>query len=151
MEILADLQLRIFFQLLLALLLGGILGLEREYKKREAGLRTYALVSLGSALFTIIAFESFNILGGKEGLNFDPARIVQAIAIGIGFLGGGIIIYRRFHIEGVTTAAGLWIAAGVGIAVGAQFYWPAILTTLLTVSILIGFYWIEKKFFWKKF
>lgn len=149
MEILDVLQLRILFQLFLALLLGGLLGLEREYKKREAGLRTYALVSLGAALFTIVALESFKKFEGLIGVSFDPSRVINAVAIGIGFIGAGIIIYRRFHIEGLTTAAGLWVAGAIGVAVGSEFYWAAVLTVLLAIIVLAGLHWIEKKIFKK--
>ena len=150
MMFLEDLQLRIFFQLLLAILLGGLLGLEREYKKREAGLRTYALVSLGAALFTIVAFENFKRFTEISGISFDPGRIVNAIAIGIGFIGAGIIIYRRFHIEGLTTAAGLWIAGAIGVAVGSQFYWLATFATLLAILVLSGLHFLERKTFKKE-
>lgn len=151
MYFLADLQLRIFFQLLIATFLGGLLGLEREYKKKEAGLRTYALVSLASCLFTITAFGSFQKLLGFSGISFDPARVINAVATGLGFIGAGIIIYRGFHIEGLTTAAGIWIAGAIGVAVGAQLYWPAIFATILTILVLAGLRLVEKKVFKKNF
>jgi putative Mg2+ transporter-C (MgtC) family protein len=144
--LLAELQLRIFFQLILAILLGGLIGLEREFKRREAGLRTYALVSLGSALFAIVGLEVFRNFEGIEGVSIDPTRVVQAVAIGIGFIGAGIIIYRHFHVEGLTTAAGLWTAGAIGLAVGFQFYLSAIFATLLVILILSGFYAFEKRF-----
>jgi putative Mg2+ transporter-C (MgtC) family protein len=140
-------QFQITFQLLLAVLLGGILGLEREYKRKEAGLRTYALVCLGSALFTILSFEIFREMKGNLGISFDPSRIIQAIAVGVGFLGAGIIILKEVHIEGLTTAAGLWLVAAIGVAVGAGFYFPAILATLLGVIILFSLRFLEEKFF----
>ena len=76
-------QLQIFYQLTLAVILGGLIGLEREYRRKEAGLRTYALVSLGSALFTIIGIEVFKSFAGVAGVSFDPSRVIQAVAIGI--------------------------------------------------------------------
>jgi putative Mg2+ transporter-C (MgtC) family protein len=123
-------------KLVLAVVLGSIIGLEREYSGKEAGLRTYALVTLGSALFTIL---------GREGFSGDPTRVIQAVAIGVGFLGAGIIIDRRSHVQGLTSAAGLWTAAAVGIAIGSGFYWAAIFTTALVVIIISGFRAVEEK------
>lgn len=139
----------LFFQLLIAVFLGGILGLEREYKKREAGLRTYALVSLGACLFTLISFEIFEKFAQNSALSFDPGRVIQAVALGIGFIGAGIIIYRKAHIEGLTTAAGLWLAGAVGVAVGAKFYWHAFFAVLVGLLVLAGLHIIERKIFKK--
>jgi len=144
-------QVQIIFQLIMAVLLGGAVGLEREYKRKEAGLRTYTLVSLGSALFTIIAFEIFQAFSGKPGVALDPLRVIQAVAIGIGFIGAGLIIYRQFHIEGLTTAAGLWIVAAIGVAVGVKFYLLAVFATLLAVGILSGLRLLEEKIFGKEY
>jgi len=144
-----DPQIQIIFQLILAALLGGIIGLERKYKKREAGPQTYSLVSLGACLFTIIAFEFFSLLKGQVGIGIDPSRIIQAVAIGIGFLGAGIIFRREFSIEGLTTAAGLWTMAAIGIAIGAKFYFLAISGTILAIGILVGLGLLERKFFGK--
>lgn len=144
---LTDPQIRIIFQLMLAALLGGVVGLEREYKRKEAGLRTFSLVALGAAFFTIISFEIFDLFSIKPGITFDPGRIIQAVAIGIGFIGGGLIIYRQFRLEGLTTAASLWVAAAIGIAVGIQLYIPAIFVTFLTLGILAGLKLAEQKFF----
>lgn len=143
-------QIQIIVQLLLAAALGGLVGLEREYKRKEAGLRTYALVSLGSALFTVIAFGVFEQFLGKPGVNLDPLRVIQAVAIGIGFIGAGLIIYRQFHVEGLTTAAGLWIVAAIGVAVGIKLYFPAVFATLLAIAILAGLRLVEEKIFGKE-
>ena len=140
-------QIQIIVQLVVAVFLGGLIGLEREYKRKEAGLQTYSLVTLGSCLFTIISFKFFHLFIGEPGISFDPSRIILAVATGIGFIGAGVIIYRRFHIEGITTAAGLWCSAAIGVAVGAEFYFLALLTTLLATIILIGFGELERKFF----
>ncbi len=86
MEILANPQIQIVFQLLLAALLGALAGLEREYKQKEAGLRTYSLVSLGSALFVIVAFQTSTIFGDRPGVSFDPSRIIGQIVLGVGSL-----------------------------------------------------------------
>lgn len=142
-------QLQIVLQLILAAILGGIVGIEREYKKKEAGLRTYALVSLGSALFTIIAFELFQVFLGKSGANLDPLRVIQAVAVGIGFIGAGLIVQREHQIEGLTTAAGLWVASAIGVAVGVKFYFAAIFVTLIAIGILGGLRLVEKKIFGK--
>lgn len=142
-------NLEIIFQLLLAVLLGGLVGLEREYKRKEAGLRTYTLVSLGSAFFTIISFETFNYFLDKSTVSFNPSGIIGQIVLGIGFLGAGLIVYRQSHVEGLTTAAGLWVAAAIGSAVGARLYLSAIFVAFLTILILAGLRIIEEKAFGK--
>ena len=147
MEFLVNPQIRIILQLLLASVLGGIIGLEREYKKKEAGLRTYSLVSLGAALFTIVGLESFFIFSGKNGIGFDPSRVIAAVVMGVGFIGAGLIIYREFRVEGLTTAAGLWVAAAVGVSVGVQLFSTAVFVTFLAVGILAGLRLIEEKLF----
>ncbi len=144
-------EFQIIVQLLLAAVLGGLIGLEREYKRKEAGLRTYSLVSLGAAFFTIISFETFRLLADQSGISFDPARIIGQIVLGIGFLGAGLIIFRGFHIEGLTTAAGLWVTAAIGVAVGAKLYFPAIFVSLLAIGILAGLRLVEEKVFGKSF
>lgn len=138
---------QLLLQLLLATLLGALLGLERELKKKEAGLQTYSLVALGSCLLTILAFSYFEALGGQAGISFDPSRIIQAIAIGIGFVGGGAVFKGKSFIEGLTTAAGLWVAAGIGVAVATEFYLLSVFTTFLALLILAGLGLVERKFF----
>jgi len=138
---------QMIIQLILATALGTLIGLEREYKKKEAGMRTYSLVCLGSTLFTIISFEIIKLFSNQPGFGIDPTRIPGQIILGVGFLGAGLIIFRGFHIEGLTTAAGLWVTAGVGIAVGANFYSLAIFVAFLAIIILAGLRIIEEKFF----
>jgi len=140
-------ELQIVFQLFLATFLGGLIGLEREIKRREAGLQTYSLVCLGSCIFTIVAFYFFRSPGGS---GVDLVRIIQAIAVGIGFIGAGTIFKSERGIEGLTTAAGLWVVAAIGIAVGAGFYSLAIFSTLFCFLILLGFGILEEKFFPEK-
>lgn len=135
----------VFIQLALAALLGGLVGLERECRKKEAGLRTYALVCLGSALFTIIGFNLPII--NNQPVSLDPTRIIQSVAIGVGFLGGGLIMRRQFRIEGLTTAAGLWVVAGIGVAIGSKLYYWAVFTAALVVVILFGLLLLERKIF----
>ncbi|HDJ30554.1 MAG TPA: MgtC/SapB family protein [bacterium] len=137
---------QIFLQLALAAVLGAFIGIERELRKKEAGLRTYTLVSLGACIFTIIALH---LAVSHLGI-VDPGRVIQAIAIGIGFIGGGVIFQRPSRIEGLTTAAGLWVAGAVGVGVGIGSYSLAILATLFTVFILVGFGFLEKRFFKKE-
>lgn len=137
-------NLQIVLQLLLAVVLGGLIGIERKQQERMAGLRTFALVSLACALFTILSLGLMDI-SYSQPVSFDPIRIIQSVAIGFGFLGGGIIIYRRFNLEGFTTAVALWITAAIGISVGLKFYFLAALVTLLVIIILSGFRQIEKR------
>ena len=143
-------QIQIIFQLVIAVVLGAAIGLEREYKGKEAGLQTYSLVSLGACVFTLLSFELFNFFSGKLGVAFDPSRIILAVATGIGFIGAGVIIYREFHIEGITTAAGLWCTAAVGVAVGAELYLLALVATFLAIIVLVGFGEFERSFLNKK-
>lgn len=125
----------IVLRLVLAALLGGIIGIEREAKGRSAGFRTFTLVCIGSALGTIVNLYLFDITG-----NTDVARIPASILSGIGFLGvGTIIVTKRSHVKGLTTAAGLWVTASLGIALGAGMIWIstiAFVLILLTISLL---------------
>lgn len=127
-------------QLFLATILGAIIGLEREVKRKEAGLQTYSLVTLSACLFTIIAF-----LLQQSGVGFYPSVIITAIGIGIGFIGAGVIFRQSSGIVGLTTAAGLWVTAAIGIAVGVKFYSLAILATFLSLLVLAGFGMVEEK------
>lgn len=145
-----EFQLQIALQLLLAVLLGGVVGLEREYTGKEAGFRTYALVCLGAAFFTIISTSGFNSFLGVPGVSFDPSRVVGQIVLGVGFLGAGLIVYRDLRIEGLTTAAGIWVVAAIGVAVGVRFYFAAIFVAFLAVAILAGFRAMEEKVFRSK-
>ena len=120
----------LIFRLVAAGLLGGIIGLEREFRAKEAGVRTHFIVALGSALFMIISEFAF------EGKQHDAARVAAQVVSGIGFIGAGVIIFQRNVVRGVTTAAGLWVAAAIGLACGDGMYAVAIAATLLTVSCL---------------
>jgi len=138
-------EFQIIFQLLLATFLGALIGLEREIKRKEAGLQTYSLVTLGACLFTVISFELIDSFTTHSGINLDPIRVIQAIAIGIGFIGAGVIFRQPSGILGLTTAAGLWTTAAVGIAVGSQLYFLAIFATFISLLVLAGFGLIEEK------
>jgi putative Mg2+ transporter-C (MgtC) family protein len=133
----------VIYRLLLSIVLGSLLGLERKYKEREAGPQTYSLVALGTCLFAIVALEMNRTFPG----NFDVLRVIQAVAIGIGFIGGGVIFRQSSSVIGLTTAAGLWVASAVGIAVGLGFYSIAAFATLLSLIVFIGFGFIEVKVF----
>jgi putative Mg2+ transporter-C (MgtC) family protein len=118
--------------------LGGAVGFERELRDREAGIRTHLLVSLGSALFTLVSAYGFHefLTGGGNIVRADPSRIAAQIVTGIGFLGAGAIIREGLSVRGLTTAATLWVVAAVGMACGAGYYWPAAAATGLTLIAL---------------
>ena len=119
----------LIFRLLLAGLMGGFIGFEREFRAKEAGIRTHFIVALGAALFMIISQFAFT---GR----FDAARVAAQVVSGIGFIGAGVIIFQKNVVRGVTTAAGLWVAAAIGLACGDGMYPVAIAASLLTVSCL---------------
>jgi putative Mg2+ transporter-C (MgtC) family protein len=118
--------------------LGAAVGFERELRDREAGIRTHLLVSLGSALFTIVSAFGFHefLTNGGSVVRADPTRIAAQIVTGIGFLGAGAIIREGLSVRGLTTAATLWVVAAIGMASGAGYYGPAVATTALTIFAL---------------
>ena len=117
-------------RVMLALALGFAIGFERKIRNKEAGIRTHAIVSVGSCLIMIISKYGFKDVGGTDG-----ARLAAQIVSGIGFLGAGIIMYRRDTLSGVTTAAGIWVTAGIGMAAGAGQYILAAGTSLAVIFI----------------
>ena len=122
-------ELDITLRLAVAMLLGGVIGFEREYRAKDAGFRTHFLVALGSALFCIVS---------QFGFGFelkDSSRVAAQVVSGIGFLGAGSIIFQKNVVRGLTTAAGLWVTAAIGLACGTGMYLPAVVTTLM---VLIG-------------
>lgn len=137
----------IIIQLIIAVLFGSVIGLEREFKGKGAGLQTYSLVSLGSCLLIVIGLNVLSIFSSAPGVVFDPLRLILAVATGIGFIGGGVIIQKEAKVEGITTAAGLWAAAAIGVAVGVKMYYVAFAAVILTTIILVGFGELEKKIF----
>ena len=122
-------------RLLVAGVLGAIIGLDREYRAKEAGFRTHFLVSLGSALFMVVSQYGFKEIVEANGANYDGARVAAQIVSGIGFLGAGTIIFHKQFIRGLTTAAGMWATAGIGMAGGGGMYFIGIAATIL---VLIG-------------
>ena len=133
----------IFFRIASAMVLGMFLGMERIMAQKTAGMRTYALVSMGSAVFVIISMIVADLYFEKT--NLDPLRVMSQVIVGIGFIGAGLIIFRGSKVSGLTTAAGLWVAAGIGVAAGYGLYAIATLVTMLTLFIFTILWYIEKK------
>jgi len=134
-------------RLLLALLFGGAIGLERSYHGRPAGFRTHALVCLSTSLLMMVSFyeESWFHPSTQLRTTLDPTRVAQGIMTGIGFLGGGAIMKDGLTVRGLTTAASIWITAAIGVLIGVGFYFPAVVSGLLTLGTLSVFRWVEGK------
>lgn len=144
------LQLDLLVRLVLAALLGGAIGLEREINGKPAGLRTTLLICIGSALFTELSISTAyfaNVGNEGAGTDFraDPARIAANIVTGVGFLGGGSILHAGSSVSGLTTAATIWVVAAIGMAVGAGAFVPAIGSTVLVLFILWPLGWWERR------
>ncbi len=144
-EIFIDTTLVMFAKLLLAILLGGIVGTERAVlAKQPAGTRTFGLVALAACLFILISNYVDSSYIGVTGIL--PLQLAAGVVTGIGFIGAGLIIFRGDTVHGVTTAAGLWIVTAIGIAVGFGMYAVAIFTTILTLLMFTGMWYIENRF-----
>ena len=138
-----DFVLRLF----VAAMLGGVIGLEREYRAKEAGFRTHFLVALGSGLFMILSQFGFDdVLGHYEQVSLDPSRIASQVVTGIGFIGAGTIIFQKHVVRGLTTAAGLWVTSAIGMTAGAGMYVLSIATTVLVLLCLEALYFILQHF-----
>jgi putative Mg2+ transporter-C (MgtC) family protein len=137
----------ITLRLLIALVFGGLVGLERSYHARPAGFRTHTLVCLASALLMLVTVyegQWFDYRGmGRVAI--DPTRMAQGIMTGIGFLGAGVIMKEGLSVRGLTTAASIWITAAIGVLVGIGFYFPAGLALALTLGTLSAFRWFENR------
>ena len=120
-------------RLLLAGIMGAVIGLDREYRAKEAGYRTHFLVSLGSALIMIVSQHGFGEILDTPNVNLDPSRIASQVVTGIGFIGAGTIILHKQIVRGLTTAAGIWATSGIGLAIGAGMYTLGISATILTL------------------
>lgn len=143
-NVMVESTLVVFGKLLLASVLGMLIGTERAVlAKQAAGSRTFALVALGSCLFVVIGLWVNNAYLGY--VNFDPLRVAAAIVTGVGFIGAGLIFFRQQSVHGITTAAGLWIAAGLGMAAGFGMYAIAIFSAVLTLLILTGMWYVESR------
>ncbi len=135
-----DLSAEILLKLLLAFLLGGLIGIERELRDKPAGLRTNIFICIGAALYTILSFELARRFGG------DPLRIAAQLIPGIGFIGAGAIIRERGSVVGITTAATIFVNASVGMAIGGGYYYTAALTSALALFILWAVGRLERLF-----
>lgn len=134
-------------RLFVTAMLGGVIGLEREYRAKEAGFRTHFLVALGSGLFMILSQFGFNdVLGHYEQVSLDPSRIASQVVTGIGFIGAGTIIFQKHVVRGLTTAAGLWVTSAIGMTAGAGMYVLSIATTVLVLLCLEALYFILQHF-----
>ena len=129
----------IIIKLSLSLILGLVIGLEREITNKNAGLRTHILICLGSTVFTILSIHGFTTEIIQQGVRIqnDPARIAAQIITGVGFIGGGAVLRNGTSISGLTTAATIWIMASIGMSIGAGSYELAIITTLITFIVLV--------------
>jgi len=133
----------LFLRIFVAFILGVILGTERTTAHRTAGMRTFSLVSMGAALFVIISGVVMQQGDGFAGA--DPLRMASQVIVGIGFLGAGLIIMQENRLTGLTTAAGLWVSAGIGMAVGFGLYSLAIFTAILTFLIFRVLWVVERR------
>jgi putative Mg2+ transporter-C (MgtC) family protein len=135
----------VLLRIAVAAALTGAIGMERELRERAAGLRTHMLVGVGSALFTIVSAYAWTdfVFSRESGVVFDPTRIAAQIVTGIGFLGAGAIIRQGLSVRGLTTAAGLWVVAAIGMAVGAGYYSAAVIATGVVLVGLGPLRWVE--------
>ena len=139
---------QIILRLALSVVLSGLVGLERQIHRRTAGLRTHILLCLGSCLIMLTSLYVFDIY--KDKTTLDPTRIASGVITGIGFLGAGAIMRARQGVVGLTTAASLWIVAGIGLSVGCGFYKAALTTTFLTLVVLLFLRYAENIIFSRK-
>lgn len=137
-----DFILRIF----VAALLGGVIGLEREYRDKSAGFRTHFLVALGSALFMVVSAYGFEGALVTENHRLDVSRIAAQVVSGIGFIGAGMIIFQKNAIRGLTTAAGVWVTAAIGLTCGAGMYLLAVSSTFMVLLGLEAFNFFLRRF-----
>lgn len=139
--ILSSFEMQLLIRLLLATLLGGLIGLERELHGRPAGFRTHLMVALGAALYMGVSLHFYQVYGGLSGslaVRVDPGRVAAQIVVGIGFLGAGAIIRENASVRGLTTAACLWVAAAIGTACGAGMLLIAVVVTAISlISLLV--------------
>ncbi|BFH65259.1 MULTISPECIES: MgtC/SapB family protein [Paenibacillus] len=136
----------ILLRLLLSVLLGGLVGLERERSNHAAGLRTHILVCMGSTLIIMLSIYGFSAFVHEVNIRIDPARLASAVITGVGFLGAGTILFTGKSITGLTTAASIWVIAAVGLAIGAGFYFASIMATLLILLTLVVFNKLEQRY-----
>jgi putative Mg2+ transporter-C (MgtC) family protein len=135
-------------RILVAALLGGAVGFEREYHDQPAGFRTHILVALGAALFTLVGTYGMAVFEGNATgrVRLDPSRVTAQIVSGIGFLGAGAILRYGLNVRGLTTAASLWVVAAIGAAAGLGYWWGAVIVTVAVLGALYGLKWVEDSF-----
>lgn len=133
-------------RLLAATLLGMALGVERALAGKTAGVRTYALVSMGAALFVLVSVIVGDAHRVSGTVPFDPLRVASQIVVGIGFLGAGLIVFREPQVRGLTTAAGLWVAAGIGMAAGFGLFMLALFATFATLFVFTALWFFEERY-----
>jgi putative Mg2+ transporter-C (MgtC) family protein len=133
-------------RLVVAAALGAVIGIEREFDEKAAGLRTHMLVCSGAALFTLVSAYGFAgvIEGGGKVVSYDPSRIAAQIVTGIGFLGAGVIFRQGLTVRGLTTAASLWLVAAIGMATGAGYWAGAVLGTVVGIVSLRPLEWLKE-------
>ena len=141
-----DMTLEFVLRIFVAALLGGAIGLEREYRAKEAGLRTHFLVALGSALFMVVSAYGFEGALVTENHRLDVSRIAAQVVSGIGFIGAGMIIFQKNAIRGLTTAAGVWVTAAIGLTCGAGMYVLALSSTFMVLLGLEAFNFFLRRF-----
>ncbi|MCM3288723.1 MgtC/SapB family protein [Paenibacillus sp. MER 180] len=139
-------MLELTLRVIIAVVLGGAIGLEREFGEHAAGFRTHILVCLGSALIMMLSSYGFSSFIYETNVRMDPARLAAQVISGIGFLGAGTILRTGMTVSGLTTAASLWVVAAIGLAVGAGFYYGALLTAFTAFFSLFMLNKLEKKF-----
>ena len=142
-----DMTWEFIIRIFVAALLGGAIGLEREYRAKEAGLRTHFLVALGSAVFMIVSAYGFDGVMNTPEHRWDVSRVAAQVVSGIGFIGAGTIIFHKSEnvVRGLTTAAGLWVTAAIGLACGGGMYILSIASTVLVLVGLEAFNFILRK------
>ncbi|MDP4098097.1 MgtC/SapB family protein [Paenibacillus sp. P96] len=136
----------IMIRLLLAVLLGGLIGFERERSNHAAGLRTHILVCLGSSLIMMLSIYGFAAFVREPSVRIDPARLATAVITGVGFLGAGTILFTGKSITGLTTAASIWVVAAIGLGTGAGFYFASVASTVLVLLTLWTLNKLEQRY-----
>jgi putative Mg2+ transporter-C (MgtC) family protein len=137
-------NIEILVRIVASLVAGIAIGIEREWKNKPAGIRTYALVCEGAALFMITSL----LLGEqvtRSGAGYDPSRIASTVVQGVGFLAGGIIFTHGYRVRGLTTAAAVWVTAALGLLVGAGFYLVAAMGVAAAIFVLVPMHWVERE------
>jgi len=152
-QILSDEVITVTVRLATSVLVGSMIGVERAYHGRPAGLRTHTLVCMASTLLMLLTVFQWELLKNApiDTFRVDPTRMAQGVMTGIGFLGAGVIMKERFSIRGLTTAASIWMTASIGIIIGMGFYYAGFLATFLTLLVLSIFGWAENKFPYRRY